>query len=204
MSRTWLLLGVLAAMVVSGCSKSTILRKYYVLESRALLDTTAAHRVVPLLIKVDVRDFSVAKAFDQTRIAVRTNSNELNYYYYHLWAVRPATAIADVVYERTRALHLFQRCVRGFSVGPDYYISGQIMALERVLIGKREYAHLQGTITLYDARTELPVLERAFDRSFELKDKSMNGFAGACSSILEDETTAFLPRLIDHFNKNKQ
>lgn len=203
MSRTWLLLGALTGALVLACSKSAILRKYYVLESRAAIDTTAVRSSSPLPIKVDVRDFTVAKAFDQTRIAVRTNTNELNYYYYHLWAVRPATAIADVVYERTNRLRLFQRCVRGFSVGPDYYISGQIMALERVQSAKKEYAHLQGTLSIYDARTELPVLERDFERTLELVDKSMNGFAGACSNILESETALFLPGLVDHFSQNK-
>jgi len=203
MSRTWLLLGALTGVLVLGCSKSAILRKYYVLESHTAIDTTAVRSSSPLPVKVDVRDFTVAKAFDQTRIAVRTNTNELNYYYYHLWAVRPATAIADVVYERTNRLRLFQRCVRGFSVGPDYYISGQIMALERVQSAKKEYAHLQGTLSIYDARTELPVLERDFERTLELKDKSMNGFAGACSRILESETALFLPGLLDHFSQNK-
>jgi ABC-type uncharacterized transport system auxiliary subunit len=204
MSRPYWMIATLCGVLVLSCSKSAILRKYYVLEAHALVDTTMVGQTPTLLIKVDIRDFSVAKAFDQTRIAVRTNTNELNYYYYHLWAVRPATAIADVVYERTNRMHLFQRCMRGFSVGPDYYISGQIMALERTQKGKKESAHLQGTITLYDARTELPVMEQPFDRTLELKENSMNAFAGVCSSILENETGIFLSSLIDHFNKNKQ
>jgi ABC-type uncharacterized transport system auxiliary subunit len=201
MKRYAIFLWALAGLIGMSCSKSAIVRKYYVLEA---LQNPAKQSMQPLPLKLDVRDFTVAKAFDQTRIALRTKSNELNYYYYHLWAVRPATAVADMMYEIMAQLNLFQRCTRGYSIGPDYYISGQVMALERSQAGKKEYAHIMATLSLFDARSELPVLQHNFDQTTELrKDKSMNGFAGASSRILHGEMELFLQKIIEYYQTDK-
>lgn len=204
MRRTVLLLAVLAGVILSGCSRSAIVRKFYVLEAQPGPMDPRLLREQPLAIKLDVRDFVIAKAYDQTRIALRTRSNELSYYYYHLWAVQPAAAVADMVYEVVAGLELFQRCTRGYSIGPDYYLTGQIMALERSQIGKKESAHLSGAYFLFDAHTELPVLQHPFDKSVELKtDKSMNGFAEIASQMLYEEFQLFLQQIVEYYQNEK-
>ncbi len=199
--KRFLLLLILGAVLCLSCSKSAVVRKYYMLEAQRNPADDAMQPLQPMTLKVDVRDFSVAKAFDQTRIVLRTKSNELNYYYYHLWAVRPAVAAADMYFEIISRLKLFQRCSRGYSIGPNYYLSGQITALERTLVAKNESVHIMASFSLFDARTELPVLHHSFDRTVELKkDKSMNGFADAASKILHSEMIGFLQQIIDYYH----
>jgi ABC-type uncharacterized transport system auxiliary subunit len=203
MKRLLLSTLILGGLLGLNCSKSAVVRKYYMLEAQHNPTDDAMTPLQPMSIKVDVRDFSVAKAFDQTRIVLRTKSNELNYYYYHLWAVRPATAAADMYYEILARLRLFQRCTRGYSIGPDYYISGQITAIERTLIARNESVHLMASFSLFDARTELPVLHHSFDRTVELKkDKSMNGFADAASKLLHSEMIGFTQQIIDFYQND--
>jgi len=201
MKRSALLFWAACGLVWMDCSRSVVVRKFYVLEPQQTTVPAALQLDHPMPIKVDVRDFTIAKAFDQTRIALRTQSNELNYYYYHLWAVRPASAVADMVYQIVSPLNLFQRCTRGFSIGPDYYLSGQIMALERTQMAKKEYAHVSGTLFLFDARTELPVLQQDFNRLVDLKKtRSMNGFAHAAGTILQGEMETFLQQIVEFYH----
>ena len=68
---------------ISGCGKRAIVRKYYLLENPRLPASTNLIAPAPLPFSADVRDFQVGKAFDQTRIAARSGSNELDYYFYH-------------------------------------------------------------------------------------------------------------------------
>ena len=88
-NKTLLILTLLLSLFWISCSKKSTIRRYYIIEL-----ASAGHIARPdtslFDLKVDVRDFRVARAFDQTRIALRTDSHELNYYFYHHWAVKPS------------------------------------------------------------------------------------------------------------------
>lgn len=182
-----------------SCSKKTIIRNYYLLELPQSVNITADSTASPFMVNVDIRDFSVAKAFEQTRIALRTESNELNYFYYHHWAVRPSYAIADLVFRVFDQLGMFQRTVRGFSYNPDYLIRGTVESIERYQAGKNPAAHLAMSLQLVDAETEVTLVRHHFDRIEELKkDKSMNAFAQKLSEMLYQECDVFASKVKNH------
>ena len=156
-------------------------------------------------IRVEIRDFQVAKAFDQTRIALRTGSNEIDYYFYHHWAVRPTVALADMVYEIMEKSDLFLKISREYSVTTEYTITGTIHRLERVEGSFHPKAHLAGRLELIDVKEDLPVIGYEFDQKMDLRnDRSMNKFAAVLSEMLHQETEAFIRLMADHFEITEQ
>jgi len=191
---------LIVGMGLTNCSKKVITRRYYVLESKTSVQPQDYGIEKPLPYKVDIRDFRVAKAFNQTRIAIRSESHELNYYFYHHWAVRPTDAISDLVYDFIDRAGVFLSCSREYSLNPDYLITGFIHTIERIQDKRNVSAHLHVTFQLIKADSDLEVMRYEFDRSVELKkDKSMNMFANAISDVLIEETEQFLRKIVKHF-----
>jgi ABC-type uncharacterized transport system auxiliary subunit len=189
-------------LTLAGCGKRAIVRRYYLLEIPATVSAKNLTAPQPLSFSADVRDFEVVKAFDQTRIAARSGSNEIDYYFHHHWAVRPSMALADMVGELIDRAGLFQHCTRGYSYRPDYIITGQVLRLERVLTDTPDVAHLAAVFVLVDVAGEQPVVRHEFDRSMDLRsDRSMNGFANAISDIISQETQVFIGKIEAHFQQ---
>ena len=192
----------LALLVLTiNCAKETMSRKYYVLENTSSKDRRIPHFVRTLPFRVEVRDFRVDKAFDQTRIADRSASNELDYYSYHYWAVRPPVAVADLVYRVLDKTQLFQRLTRVYSITSDYIVSGQIFSIERVDKANQTLVHIAGTMDLIDAKPDITVLRYEFDQTMPMtEDGSMNRFAALASELIYQESEAFSRKLADYFS----
>ena len=177
------------------CSKKVAVRRYYVIELPAVVMSTFADST-QFARKVDVRDFQIASAFDQTRIALRTDTNELDYYYYHHWAVRPSKAVADFVYDMLVQMKLFSNVGRDISYNPDYLITGDVKSIERIHIRKKSYAHVYIILNFVDAETEEVLVHYQDDQTVLLNpDGGMNTFSRKISEITADINLAFLQQV---------
>jgi len=187
--------------LVLGCgSRSTMVRKYYLLENKTPLDLKLMGVYEPFGYNAELKDFIVATPYEDQRIALRSESNELIYYFYHYWGVRPGEAVTRMVQDIFSRGAIFKKLTRNVNEHADVVISGEISALERVRIKKAEYAHLAGRMTFKDGRTGQVLVDYDFDRRFELKkNKSMNAFAETLSKALFDETEEFIFRVTDYY-----
>lgn len=187
------------------CGKRAILRKYYLLYDEDVSQEELPAESARLPFSVDIRDFRVSRAYNQTRIALRSQSHELNYYFYHHWAVRPSAAIADLVYSVIQKSGTFRRCSRGYTFNPDYFITGQIDQIERLQKGKKAFAHITADFVLMDYRSELPALQHHLEQTVELEnEKSMNSFAQTISEILHNETEIFIQKIVEFLHDKDQ
>lgn len=202
MKSTRLLGCMLLILLMSGCAKKAMLRKYYVLEPPASVLTEQKKFGEPLAFRVECKPFRVARAFSDSRIVVRSSSHELNYYYYHLWAVRPPNAVSDLVFSTITHSGLFNHCTQKMLVKPDFYITGEIEQIERYKEGKQEYARLSGSIKFFDASDDHEIVLHSFKRQTNItKNNSMNHFAQVISQMLYEETLLFIDQLAGHFDK---
>ena len=194
-----LLFVLICCLGLATCSKKQVIRRYYVIELPQM--TEQVPELDQLNYNVDVRNFRVDQAFDQTRIAVRTDSHELNYYYYHHWAVKPSQAVADVVYEYLEQINLFTQTFRGFSYSPDYLVTGEVKSLERVQKNNSWYARIDIRLELIDAENELSIVEDEMDLSKALDGKSMNEFAIVSSQLVFQASQAFFDKVAEHLRQ---
>jgi ABC-type uncharacterized transport system auxiliary subunit len=193
--RKWIGLFLGVSLLLAACSRKVMIRKYYILEAEEKLDLADVDLEKTGSFSVEVKDFEVAKAFQQTRMAVRTGSHELNYYFYHRWAIRPGVAAAELLYDLLLRSSVFGHCVRHSSIRLDYIITGSVQALERKVTPHGEFAHLQCLLVLQDPISHKMLVQYSFDREVLLEGTDMNDFAGEISRIFHRETEKFLQRV---------
>ncbi|MBN2354605.1 membrane integrity-associated transporter subunit PqiC [candidate division KSB1 bacterium] len=199
MKTTKLLFLLLCTTFLLNCgSRTTLIRKYYLLESKLRPDTDLMGITEPFAVNAEIRDFRIALPYQDARIPLRSDDNELIYYYFHYWAVRPSEAVTRFVHDLTLQCNIFQRCSRTATDHADVIISGEIRSMERVRVRRDEYAHVSGVFLLTDGKTGKILIEYDFNRRMELKKKkTMNDFAELVSTILFYETEEFLFRVAD-------
>jgi len=181
-----------------------VVRKYYLLEAPALPDS-AAFCAEPLPYAAVFEDVRVAQAFDQERIALRSGSYELSYYYYHHWAVRPSDAVSDAVFHIIRNANLFRRLDLTAAADSRFILTGELSRMERTSEHKRDSAHLSGEFRLLDSKDRAAILLHPFDRSVVLEpERDMNAFADAVNRIIGEETIAFIMKLSEKLNQQHQ
>ena len=184
---------LILSLFLMQCSKKAMLRKYYVLEIASPKMEASIDSLTTLPFRFEVRDMNIAKAYNQTRIALRSASHELNYYYYHNWAVRPPVAISDLVYQIMKSSGVCPNVNRGYMINPDYIVTGYIDQLERNDLSDQPVAHISGNFELRQATTDQSVASYRFNRDMVLVNShNMNTFADAISTILFEETQGFI------------
>ncbi len=188
---------ILSLVYVAACGKKAMVRKYYVLEPDTLITKQEIQVTETFPFNVDVREFIIAKAFAQPRIAVRLESHKINYYYYHLWATHPSSAITYMVFRLIDGCELFRKTELGFSVDADFIVTGNVHKLEIIEKEDDLLAHLNISLKLIDNRKNEVILRTNFDRKVTLKEKSINEFAAEISVLLKQVTSDYLKKVYD-------
>lgn len=183
-----------------SCSSKQVVPKYYILENYSISDKELpadSLEISTLPYIAEIRSFNVSKAYNQSRIALRTNSNELNYFYFHHWADLPGSAVTYFTWKRVHDSGLFKICeIRMFDHEPRYHIDGLIEQIERIDMKGNSSAHLKMSMDLTDAKTGELVLRHSFDTYIPMKGSaSMNVFAKNVSQILTGEINSFINRI---------
>jgi ABC-type uncharacterized transport system auxiliary subunit len=208
--RIFLLLSfVLMVVTLGGCARERILKKYYLLEPSmsGVLADSVQYRTMPYSVLVDA--FSVRPAFKSKRIVLRSKSNEIQYYVYHLWGDSPDLGLRYFVWRRLTALHLFRTISMELgNYAPDYLIGGTIDMIEREepgLYTKKAIAHVKMTLALKEFASGKIVVEYSFDRTAPLPKKSgMNDFVATVNNILNHEVDVFIARMVSTLNQAKK
>ncbi len=199
-----LILSILTLTFYFGCGKKAIIRKYYILEIPQSQAPDSTKMISTLPVHVEVKNFEVGKAFDQAPIALRTNSHELNYYFYHHWAVKPGIAIGDMTYSYLSQHNYFENVSRGFTADSDFSITGHVYTIERLEEDKNVYAHVHLKFEFQNQNLSKTLLHHEFDRKTPVKDKNrMNPIAYELSLILEEELDNFIHKVIDYIQSNE-
>lgn len=199
------LLFFLAGLLMSSCTQKLVVTRYYLLSANQDMDATGMEADSishPLPYSVEIARFKISKAYDRERIAVRTQSHELYYYFYHSWAVDPQSAIRFFVWDQVYRSNLFRACEMEFFKGtPDYQITGLIDQIERTDMKKQSAAHLKMSLELRRYPSGELILNHHFDRSVPIRESaSMNTFAQLVSLILLEECTAFIEQIKSALN----
>ncbi len=198
--RVLILVG-LGLLFLLGCARERILKKYYVLESTMspVLADSVQYKTLPY--SVIVNPFTVRPAFKTQRIVLRSESNEIQYYVYHLWGDSPDIGMRFFIWRRLKTLHIFRNCsLELTNYVPQYIITGTIDLIEREENGlhtKKPIAHVQMSIELRNFQSGKTIVEHSFDRTKILpKKSSMNDFVFAVNRILNQEVDAFIGKVI--------
>ena len=191
-------------LMLAGCASEQRTTRYYTIDSFAFTpqDTIKVDIEEPLPYIVEVVDFSIAGPYNDSRIALRTESNELEYYHYHQWAENPARSIRYYVWRVLHDANIFEVCQLRLTVSsPQFIVTGAVNKIERVDHGGESGAYVNGSLELVNVRENRVVLSHRFDSFSPFPDNApMNVFAREVSAIFQNETSAFIEKINNRFN----
>lgn len=154
---------VVAILLIGGCG-TVPLKQFYMLN---YLPSASGARInsAPYPITLRLREFDIEEAYNRPQIVYRQSPFQLEYYYYQVWAVKPARMVSDLVYKHLLTANLFSSVIRRFDEGPkpDFELSGIIEALDEYDSGELWFAHLALRFTLTRVSDGTALYTRRYD-----------------------------------------
>jgi len=191
---------IVSIVLIPGCTRKVVRTAYYLLDYHTTALNEKLKLEEPLPFRVQVMTFKIPRSFDSIRIIARHSTHQINYYRYSLWAVRPQTAVADLLAQHINDYGLFQECQREYlSKRADLEISGEIFQIEIFSSDKYSAAHLKMIFELYDRTNDKRLIVHQFDRETPIPLDNMTIFAKALSDIVNQEAEVFFEKIVDHF-----
>lgn len=190
-----------------SCGNNSVIQRNFVLEYNYSVEDNnnfpSDCLSFPFVVRVD--HFNISKAYDQDRIALRTKSNEIVYYYYNNWAENPSSAIRYFIWEKIKESNIFKATVlNDIEIAPQFVIGGTISQIERVAYDDRHAAHIKMILEFIDQNSGKTIVLHQFDRSSDINENaSMNTFASKISRILNEECNNFLKKVCSQLNEDR-
>ncbi len=183
-----------ATLTILSCSSKQVVPKYYVLEPVREIQTVLNEKIP---VDVVIKSFYVPGIYNQKRIAYRSDSNELQYYYYHMWAAKPSLAVRYFIKVYLENANLFKAClINSYNADAKYYITGSIDKIERVKREDKELISLKMSIKLLKSDNDKLIAVHDFSKEETIDEGvSMNVFAQELSKILTLEMNIFLQEI---------
>jgi ABC-type uncharacterized transport system auxiliary subunit len=192
--------------VLTGCmSEKRIVRKYYTLEIPVDRLPAATDSVPVIQGTCQIDQAEVGQIYDKNQIVNRTGSNEVNYYVYHQWAIRPSDAVKELVYEYLRTAGVFETVTSGYQRSvADYRFRTLISRLEFIENNRSSSASLSLEFRLINVSDGRLILNHKADMIYPLDGKDMNLFATGVSIIIFREMDVFTKMIRDNRNLFKR
>lgn len=164
MRKLNLLLIGFVLLLLTSCGRMPI-KKYYVLkyEPDNIINRISS---TPYPFTIRVKDFDIEKVYENSRIVYSTSAYELQYYYYRLWAVKPAKMFTDVLSKHVSKLNLVNNVTRRLDEGsrPDFEISGRIEAIEEFNTDDEWFGHIALRLSLSRVSNGEILYQKNFDK----------------------------------------
>ena len=192
---------LVSALLLSGCLSQPIEpTNYYVLEfdasvpgappERGAADDTGAVAVI-------IQDAEVAPMFDRRQLLQRLDGPLVRYRNGDLWAVSPATAVANLVREGVGRSPRFGSVSTGRRAAGSYEVVIRIDALTHYCCSRVSESEVAGELALLDLQSGSTVTRHRFERREALGDEEPQSFVEAVSRVLSEEVVAFLGKIPD-------
>ncbi len=187
------LAAVTACALVMSCGvlgKKPPTRNYYIISYTPESRTAAAIRE-PYPYSLQIQRLEVQRIFSRQNIVYRYTPQELKWYEYQQWAVRPDYMFTDLMYKHFAASGLFNRVGTEFlETRPDFRLEGTVDALERLDAGDIVFAHLAMSLKMVRTVDGLQVWETSFDDRKQVYQKEMVYTVLALSQIMQNRMNA--------------
>jgi ABC-type uncharacterized transport system auxiliary subunit len=187
MKKRACLLTALTAGVCLLIACGEVPRKRYYTLSYVPRATTDRHREGAYPFTIRIREFSIEDAYARPQIVYRRSPFELEYYYYRVWAVKPARMITDLIHSHLSSSGLVSSIIRRYDEGsvPDYELGGMVEAIEEYDSEEIWFAHLALSFRLTRLSDGRVVYSRRFDHRKRVFENKPEYVIKEISAILE-------------------
>ena len=198
-----LLLILFLLMSIISCGKIPI-RKYYVLKYEPdPIEKRVKDVVHPFTVRV--KQFDIEKVYESTKMVYSGNAYELQYYYYRLWAVKPAKMLTDILASHLAKSKITNSVIRRLDEGgtPDYELSGMVESIEEFDSDKYWYAHIAFSVSLKRLSDNTVVYTRHFDKRKQVGKHSPEFVVRSLSELIDMTFSEVILDIDNVFNEEK-
>ena len=185
--KTWTprLAAFFAAVLLVGCGAAHTKRYFqiHIVES-----TPKALPKIERSLRVELA--AVDTLYDDIRILYRVSPYELKYYPYEFWAEKPGKMIGVAI----AAFLAKKQCFSRITLGPqketedaDFILRSRVRVLEEIDTANAWQARLAMDLEFLDVKSGKVIVERSFDRKWQLGATEIGAFPVSLSRILEEE-----------------
>ncbi|RMH70569.1 MAG: hypothetical protein D6675_08960 [Gemmatimonadetes bacterium] len=182
--RTVLFIGIM--MMFVSCAKTPQKQFYLISYVPKVAWVEGSARPYPF--RVQLREFDVLRVYNRSPMVLRFSPNQIQYYNFKHWAVRPGYMITDAIEKHLKTANLIAELRRDFlDTRPDYQISGTVSAIERFDSGDMWYGHLAMSFKLIREKDRKEIWNYSFDRRKRVYNADVVYTVQALSEILDSE-----------------
>ncbi|OGS37652.1 MAG: hypothetical protein A2293_17210 [Elusimicrobia bacterium RIFOXYB2_FULL_49_7] len=194
---------LLMVLFAAGCGTLPI-KKYYLLN---YIPTPPQARLneAPYPFTLRLKEFSIEDAYARPQIVYRQSPYELQFYFYQVWAVKPAQMINDLVFKHLAAMNLIRAVVRRYDGGakPDFELSGAIEAIDEYDSEEVWFAHMALRFRLTRLTDGRVIYTRRFDNRKRVFQNNPQNVVKEMSAIMEfimDQVVGDLDTILSNEN----
>jgi ABC-type uncharacterized transport system auxiliary subunit len=196
------LLILATGLLLPGCRGGRALTtRYYLLEYPEDVSVNSPESSATIGRSCFVNIVEVYPPFATNQIAHRENTHELSYYAFNQWAVRPEASLTRILLDFLDKYRIFEQLYTTHpSPETDYTIDTAVQRMEIVSENNDYHASIAVRFRLIDNISGEIAAEHTTRSMKEMKQRDINLFAGAISSMFVEELGTF----ISEINNNRE
>ena len=141
---------------------------------------------------------STEPAYDDDRIAYRSNPVRIDFYQYHRWSSAPGVMVSQYLEQALEASGRVRAVVRELTPSAAVILSGRVVAIEEVDRSKTEWlARIVLELSASDARTGDALWTDQVEETEPLRERTPEGLAAALSVAMSRIVAHAVPVIAD-------
>ena len=188
--------GAIGIIFIMACSFGSVqVRDYYLISYKPVsIPTAGSKRPYPFALQVG--RIEIQRIFNRQNILYRFSPNQIQYYEFQHWAVRPDFMITDMVLKHLGASNITNRVDIDFlETRPDFRLDGMLDALEKYDAGDLFFAHLAMSFKLFNVSNGSQIWDYSFDERKQVFQQEMVYTVRGLSSILQNQMDIVVSQL---------
>jgi ABC-type uncharacterized transport system auxiliary subunit len=172
--------------------------RYYVIEPPDSLNLPVLTESSALDGYCEVAPVEVYPAYATQSIAQRRESNEIVYYSYHHWAVRPGETMTLLLEESMGRASLFEGVsTRFWKIQPAYKLETTVFHLEALRENDDMFARFSIRFRLISTRDNESLVVHQANRKERLPRKDLNLYAQTVGELFHEELQRFAQKIVE-------
>jgi len=179
------IISLLIAILLIGCATLPV-KKYFLLNYIPVPPATRLSET-PYPFTLRLKEFGIEDAYARHQIVYRQSPYELEFYFYNLWAVKPAQMINDLIFKHLTAVNLVSNVIRRYdgSRTADYELSGTIEAIDEFDSDKVWFAHMAIAFRLTRTSDDQVIYSKRYDHRKRVFKNDPETVVKEMSTIIE-------------------
>ncbi len=185
---------LLCFLIITLSCISVPQKRYYLLYYKPVVQTQKSW---PFPYTVQLKDIKVLRVYDTPEIIYRYSPNEIEFFNYQLWAVKPNILIEDLIVNHFKEARIFQQfaSLNLMDIRPDFWIEGTVERIEKLINNEDVFAHLVMNLQLIHSRSGTVQVNYNTDKIRKVSKKDVVFVVRGLSELMQETINEFIEKI---------